>query len=76
MCELVDEHDLRTKREQRVEIHLLEHAPPWARADGHHLQAIGHGLGQSLFVLFDDADHHVGASGQALVPQVDPQLSA
>ena len=60
--EFVDQRDLRTARDQRVEVHLLERLilvlDPLARQD---LEAVQQRLGLRAAVGLDDADHDIDA---------------
>ena len=65
MGEFVDQRDLRMARDQRVEIHLLEHLilvfEPFARQ---HFQAVQQRLGLGPAVGLDHTDHDIGAGLQ------------
>jgi hypothetical protein len=60
--ELVDQGDLRVPAQDRVQVHLLQHAAPVLDLlAGHDLQVADHRLGPLAAVGFDEPDDHVGA---------------
>src|SRR5579863_1518218 len=72
MGQLVDKSDLWMARQDRVEIHLFELAPPVLDdLSGEHLEALQELLGQRPLVALDEAHHYVSAALQTALAFVE-----